>query len=543
MRLRNFSIFSISFILLLMYTADVWASENIKGLVFFDINNNGIQNSNEQGIKDVLVSNGIDIVKTDQKGNFNLKRVGHLPVFLIKPSGYQLSTSNYGQSCFYEGSETKQASNLQFGLFKQDETTKTDVVLLGDIQPHNIDEIYYSLRTSIDELKNITYDFSLALGDIVSDNPVIFPFLKQIISTTDHPSYYSFGNHDLDWELLHKNDIKNWDIDFIRTVGPTYYAMSWGNTNILSINNINVNWSDNKNKSGYDYFINKGQMTFIRNYLSHIKKDDLLIIASHARPDEIKNKLDFYKLFQDFSNILFVFGHYHRTENYRIGKEQGWPNETPAHCIDAGAVCGGHWRGEEDMFGIPSATMTDGTPKGYVFLEIDTTGSYNLKYKASGMPDEKQMHIFSPDYLTWDENFQPTDPTPNNFFYANIYLGGEQTKVEYKVDGGDWLTMQKVEEPDPYLKRIMMRQKLGIYPTEGARKLKRTYDTQRPCSHLWKVVCPSGLSYGVHELEVRFTDPYIQNSSQKHGFIYLSPELKKTNKELNKRYKSWVDSQ
>ena len=284
-------------------------------------------------------------------------------------------------------------------------------------------------------------------------------------------------------------------------------------------------------------------MTFISNYLSHIKKDDLLIIASHARPDNIENKLDFYKLFQGFSNILFVFGHYHRTENYRIGKEQGWPNETPAHCIDAGAVCGGHWRGEEDMFGIPSATMTDGTPKGYVFLEIDTTGSYNLKYKASGMPDEKQMHIFSPDYLTWDENFQPADPTPNNFFYANIYLGGEQTKVEYKVDGGDWLPMQKVEEPDPYLKRLMMRQKLGIYPTEGARKLKRTYDTQIPCSHLWKVVCPSGLSYGVHELEVRFTDPYIQNSSQKHVFIYLSPELKKTNKELNKRYKSWVDSQ
>ena len=46
-----------------------------------------------------------------------------------------------------------------------------------------------------------------------------------------------------------------------------------------------------------------------------------------------------------------------------------------------------------------------------------------------------------------------------------------------------------------------------------------------------------------NRLEVRFTDPHIKNSSKKHGFIYLSPELKKTNKELNKRYKSWVDSQ
>lgn len=543
MEVKNIKIYVMSVIVHFMFTANVWASVEITGLVFLDINKNGTQDSNEQGIKDILVSNGIDIVKTDQKGNFSLKRVGHLPVFIIKPSGYQLSTSNYGQPCFYEGSETKQIVNLQFGLFKQDETTNTDVVLLGDLQPHNIDEIYYSLRTSIDELKNTTFDFSLALGDIVSDNPVIFPLLKQVISTTGQPSYYTFGNHDLDWDFAHENGVKDWDIDFIKTIGPTYYAMSWGNTNILSINNINVKWNDDKNKYDYNYFMNQSQVTFISNYFSHLNKDNLLIVALHAKPDLINNKREFYDLFQGFSKVLFVFGHWHNTENYTITKEQGWPNETPAHCIDAGAVCGGWWRGEEDMFGIPTSIMPDGTPKGYVFLQIDSTGNYNLRYKVSAMPSEKQMHIYSPDYLTWDENFHPLDPTSNNFFYVNIYLGGEQTKVKCRVDGGEWMPMQKVKEPDPYLKRVMMRQKLGIYPTEGTRKLKCTYETQSNCFHLWKVACPSDLSYGVHELEVCFSDPHIQNSSQKHGFIYLSPELKKINVELNKGYKSRVDSQ
>ena len=518
------------------------AAEKIKGQVYNDTNKNGVQDPGEVGLQGVLISNGMDIVKTDSSGNFSLEKIGHLPIFVIKPSGYQISKSHDNQPSFYDNSFTQNDADLHFGLFEQKENKELQIALLGDTQPHNVDEINYIIRASTDDLKTRSYDFSLALGDVVSDNPILLPLVKEVIGVAGHTSYFIFGNHDLNWDSLSVHGLENWDKDWIKTVGPTYYGMSWGSTNVLSMNNINVKWDDTKNKYGYDYYIDEGQMTFIKNYLSYLNKNDLLIVASHARPDGIDNKEAFYALFKGFSNVLFVFGHHHKTENYMIGKEQGWPNENPAHCIDAGAICGGHWRGEEDMFWIPSATMVDGTPKGYVFLEINGT-DYNLRYKASGMPDKKQMHLYSPDHLTYDVNFKPADPTPENSFYANIYLGGDSTKVEYRVDGGEWLVMEKTEEPDPYLKRHMIRQKLGIYPTEGARKLKRTFETMTTCGHLWKASCPPGLSFGVHELEVRFFDPYIQNASQKHSFIHLSPMLKAVNKLLDERYKGWVSKQ
>lgn len=528
------------FLVVMLCFTDLFAQEKIKGQVFFDANKNGTLDRGESGLSEIKVSNGVDIVETDQKGKFALERIGHLPIFVIKPTGYQFTSIHLGQPLFYECKEIIKDGTLQFGLQKQNEDNQLRVALLGDTQPHNIDEVYYTLR-AMDELKTKAYDFSVALGDVVSDNPVLLPLVKEVIAATGKMSHFTFGNHDLSWDSLAVHGLDYWDRDWIRVVGPTYYAMSWGATNFISMNDINVKWNDAKNKYDYDYFMKPDQLSFIRNYLSYLNKDDLLVITSHSKPNSINNREEFYELFEGFSNVLFVFGHHHRTDNYLIDKSAGWPNENPAHCIGAGAICGGHWRGEEDMFGIPSATMVDGTPKGYAFLNIDS-GNYTIEYKATGMDDEKQLHIYSPDHLTYDTNFSPANDTIGGF-YANVYLGGEESLVEYRIDDGEWNTMKKVDAADPYLKRVMMRQKLGVYPTDGARKLKRDFDTMEKCTHLWKATYPTDLSYGVHYIQVRFEDPHLDGTVEKHSFIHLSPYLKKINKELDLKYKGWVDSQ
>lgn len=528
------------FLVVILCFTNAFTQEKIKGQVFLDSNKNGILDKEESGLTEIMVSNGVDIVKTDEKGKFAIERVGHLPVFVIKPTGYQFTSIHLGQPLFYECEKIIKNGKLQFGLQKQNEDQKLRVALLGDTQPHNIDEVYYTLR-AIDELKSKSYDFSVVLGDVVSDNPVILPLVKEALAATSKTSHFTFGNHDLNWDSLTANGLDYWDRDWIRVVGPTYYAMSWGATNFISMNDINVKWNDAKNKYDYDYFMKPNQLSFIKNYLSYLNKDDLLVIASHSKPNSINNREDFYELFKGFSNVLFVFGHHHRTDNYLIDKSTGWPNENPAHCIGAGAVCGGHWRGEEDMFWIPSGTMVDGTPKGYAFLNIDS-GNYTIEYKATGMDDKKQMHIYSPDHLTYDTNFSPANTTRSSF-YANVYLGGEHSIVEYRIDDSEWNSMNKVEEPDPYLKRIMMKQKLGIYPTKNARKLKKDFNTMELCSHLWKAPYPKGLSYGVHNIEVRVKDSHLGVFNDSHGFIHLSPHLKLVNRKLDSIYKSWVKTQ
>src|SRR3546814_4799367 len=35
--------------------------------------------------------------------------------------------------------------------------------------------------------------------------------------------------------------------------------------------------------------------------------------------------------------------------------------------------------------------------------------------------------------------------------YANVFMGRDDTRVEYRVDGGDWMPMRRVSQPDPRL--------------------------------------------------------------------------------------------
>ncbi len=49
------------------------SAQNIaKGYVFEDRNNNGIKDSNEAGISNVAVSNGVQVVLTNNKGEYQL---------------------------------------------------------------------------------------------------------------------------------------------------------------------------------------------------------------------------------------------------------------------------------------------------------------------------------------------------------------------------------------------------------------------------------------------------------------------------------------
>ncbi len=61
--------------------------DGITGLVFEDANANGVQDDDEQGIKGVLVSNGVYCRPTNNTGEYNLPAEGPL-VFITTPRDY-----------------------------------------------------------------------------------------------------------------------------------------------------------------------------------------------------------------------------------------------------------------------------------------------------------------------------------------------------------------------------------------------------------------------------------------------------------------------
>ena len=60
------------FICLLHLTPSLLAQTRFQGIVYMDENHNLKKDDGEEGIKDVLVSSGKDIVKTDRKGYWKL---------------------------------------------------------------------------------------------------------------------------------------------------------------------------------------------------------------------------------------------------------------------------------------------------------------------------------------------------------------------------------------------------------------------------------------------------------------------------------------
>ena len=85
--------------------------------------------------------------------------------------------------------------------------------------------------------------------------------------------------------------------------------------------------------------------------------------------------------------------------------------------------------------------------------------------------------------------------------YANVFMGEDDTRVEYRVDDGDWQPMKKVLQPDPNLLAENMK--------DDAADALRGYDRSpeaTPSTHLWRGALPTGLGVGEHQVEVRAFD-------------------------------------
>src|SRR5262245_52951399 len=68
----------------------------IRGVVFEDRDGDGVRDRNEDGVKGVRVSNGLDLVKTDARGRYTLplrsaadEATGYA-VFVVKPATHEL---------------------------------------------------------------------------------------------------------------------------------------------------------------------------------------------------------------------------------------------------------------------------------------------------------------------------------------------------------------------------------------------------------------------------------------------------------------------
>jgi len=208
----------------------------VKGSVFEDKNVNGIKDVGEEGLSNILVSNGLTVTITDETGSYFLPREGDF-IFITTPSNYTPTTSWY---------KNLPEDNLHFGLsFAPDKDSKQfTFVQITDIHLDAVEEHRIFFEKAIREINKINPAFVIATGDLVfaAESATIsqakewYNIYSDLIKNLDVPIFNMVGNHDV-VGIHYKKDISNepgYNKEMYRDFfGPAYYSFDWGSCHCI----------------------------------------------------------------------------------------------------------------------------------------------------------------------------------------------------------------------------------------------------------------------------------------------------------------------
>lgn len=499
-------------VLLLLSATSVLAQQRActEGVVYEDRDGDGLRDAAESVVPDVGVSNGRDIVRSDAEGRYRLvahSGTGH--IFVIKPAGYAVASREDGMPDHWRNHT--QSTVCDFALKREKHPPLRNgglrVLVFGDPQPKSMTDVDHYGRGIVDAVIKeasakmhsfrMTWagqaaDLGLTLGDVVDDDLSLYPAIQRETARLQVPWLHAPGNHDINLEAA--DDAHSLD-GFHAAFGPDSYAWEEPEASFVMLDN--VIWQPNASPK-YIGGLREDQFDFLENYLRDARKDRLLVLSMHIPLFESAGRDTFrdadrarlFSMLEAFPHVLVLSAHSHTQQHVFHDSATGWHGAQPLHEYNVGATCGAFWSGVKDVEGVPVSTMADGTPKGWARLLVQQDGRYALSYHPANDPN-RAMHLHAPKVLR-------RGAYPAWGVYANIYMGDDDSTVEYRVDRGKWQPMRKVPQSDPAL--------LAENRRDDESDALRGYDRSpeaTPSAHLWRGALPTDLAVGNHQVEVR----------------------------------------
>ena len=297
--------------------------DRIRGVVFEDRNRDGIMQRRERGIRGVLVSDGLNVVKTDSRGRYSLPRpsaseeLAGLAVFVTEPDGYDVPVDETNVPQFYyihkpAGSPANVRGEpfryggleptgplpaaINFPMVKTKKLKRFKIAVSGDTQTYSHVELGYLRDTLVKELAaRDDLEAVIIEGDVMGDDLSLFGRFKEVMSLARVPQYYVPGNHDLDFDA--GDDDHSFDT-FRREWGPEYYAFEIGDVHFVVLDDVkypctpeednldglhgNGNQCDTPDTNPtYNGVITERQIAWLRNSLALVPKHKLVVLNMH----------------------------------------------------------------------------------------------------------------------------------------------------------------------------------------------------------------------------------------------------------------------
>lgn len=514
------------------------------GYVFHDKNEDKLKQDDEIGIEGIFVSNGIDLVQTDSEGRYSIPVAKDAIVFVIKPRDwvtplndlnlpqfYYLHKPNgYPENFTYAGVEPTGAlpKSIDFPLYKETGSSVFKMVVFGDPQPYNINQIDFFADDIIKELINANeLEFGITMGDIVGDDLNLYSPLNQAVSKIGIPWYNVLGNHDVNFQA--PNDELS-DETFERIFGPANYAFVYGDVHFIVIDNVLLN--DPIGDKGYIGGLRQDQIEFVKKYLRIVPKDDLIVLNMHiplVQHEKFResDQKELFDLLKEFPHTLSISAHTHTQNNFFFHKDSShWQRDVPHHHFNVGTTSGSWWNGIKDEDDIPHTMMRDGTPNGYSFINFNGN-EYIIDWKVAGSPKSHTMNIHVPRGIVSGSDNE-------TLLTVNFFNGSEQSELQYRILGlTDWKPMQKVNKPDPYYSKIYERYEHfmtinfpALWDTNDE-LLNKEYPLSRRMSqpknstHIWESNIGTDWPEGRHVIEVKANDRYGRAFTEFHTMRVL----------------------
>ncbi|MDZ7342135.1 MAG: calcineurin-like phosphoesterase family protein [candidate division KSB1 bacterium] len=517
-RLRvTFFIFFISMINYVFLSCS-WSRE-VRGRVFEDANQNFKFDAGERGIPGVLVSNQLEVVRTDENGNYRLPISDEAIIFITKPAGYMAPLNQQNLPQFYyvhqpKGSPDQQfkykgvaptgrfPASLDFPLIRVAKKDTFEVIVFADPQPRNYQEIDYIRDDVVAELIGTSAQFGITLGDIVFDDLSLYGRYNQIVSQIGIPFYNVPGNHDENYDATDDRFALE---TFKRHFGPNYYSFDYGQVHFIILDDVEYLGRNEQGYSRYQGKIGPKQLAWLSNDLRLVPDDRLIVLAMHIPlytvygPDASINVVDREALFEVLKGrerVLVLAGHMHALEHNFFDRQFGWSGTTPIHQIVCVAVCGTWWTGMKDVRGIPIADQRDGAPNGYHILTFEGP-NYHERFKAASQPADFQLRVSSPVGTLKLFNLS------SDSIIVNVFNGSERSVVVARIDNSQEVELRRQFRVDPFYEKIYLAMK---------KELPQWISPERS-THLWIGALPTQLAVGPHTLVVSATDQFGQRYS------------------------------
>ena len=421
------------------------------------------------GVPGVVVSDGVEVVTTDEKGFYQIaseKKWGY--VFISVPSGYEVPSEGIlPQFHRYLKSEANVIENANFTLTAVSSQDQFKILMLGDMHLANRtgDLSQFSEFTSeVNDYVNARSGekiYAITLGDMTWDlywysNLYYFPeYLATMNSAISNLQvFHTMGNHDNDFKTYSDFDAA---FKYVRDIAPTYYSFNIGKVHFIVLDDIDCDKYDGTNSRNYVKTISNEQLEWLRKDLSYVDKSTPLIVTMHAQvfypsgsgfkidhdqtnTAELFNILDGYK-------VHFVTGHTHMSFN--VVPEESVTGGRDFFEHNAGSICASWWWSGHLTPGVHISL--DGTPGGYSIWDINGTDMQWI-YKSTGFSEDYQFRSYDLNNVKFSYDDVPNlkDESVKKDFkkYIDSYPGQSDNAVLINI--WNWNPHWKLEVTDEH---------------------------------------------------------------------------------------------